>query len=257
MLLVIDVGNTHFVVGMYDHGELTAPPLRIHTDRQRTSDEYGILFRAILREQGCKLEDVHGVAIASVVPGLRPQLEDLCSRYLKAPYLFVSASLNLGLTIKTDNPAELGTDMMVGAVGARARHPGALIVADFGTATKIYCVSTAGEFLGTAIAPGFMIAADSLYQRAPHLPRIRFEAPPSPIGTNTIHSMQSGIVLGHAGMVDALVARMKDVLAADARVVATGGLAEVVAPHCRTVQAIEPHLVLEGIRILWERNPHS
>jgi len=252
MLLVLDVGNTNLVIGIYRGGQRVAS-FRMHTDRHRTADEYGVMLKLLLQEEGLKVADLKGVAISSVVPALQGLLRDMCDRHLRCRAFFVDISKRLGIRLGIDNPSQLGADLIAAADEAYTRWGGPVIVIDMGTATTISAVDEDGLFLGVAIAPGLAVSVDAIYQRAPHLPRITMEAPPKAWGTNTVHSMQAGIVLGHALMVDGLVARMRDELRGAPRVVATGGLAEIVARESR-IDEVEPWLVLEGIRRIYERN---
>ncbi len=253
LLLALDVGNTNIVAGLYTGERLTAS-WRIFTDRQKMVDEYGVMFRALLRDEGFALSDLEAVAISNVVPALRNTLDELCKRYLKAPVLKCTPAVDLGMQLRIDHPNELGQDMIVSAVAAKAKWKPPLIVIDFGTATTLAAIDANGDFIGAAIAPGFVISTEAIYQRAPHLPRIPYAPPPHIIGTNTVHSMQSGLVVGHACLVDGLVVRMQRELGGAATVVATGGLAEVVAETCETIQHIDPLLLLDGIRHIYQRN---
>jgi type III pantothenate kinase len=241
------------VAGVYS-GDRMVASWRLHTDRQRMADEYGVMIRSLLRDEGFAQSDIEAVAISNVVPALRNVLDELCTRHLKAPVLRVGAHLDLGLELRIDHPNELGQDLIAAAVAAKARWQPPLLVIDFGTATTISAIDHAGDFVGAIIAPGFIISTEAIYQRAPHLPRIPFTVPDRIVGTNTLHAMQSGLLVGHACLVDGLVGRMQAEVKGSATVVATGGLAETVARACQSIQFIEPWLVLEGIRLVYERN---
>lgn len=252
LLLTLDLGNTNLVIGLFESGTL-AHHFRFFTDRSRTADEYGVMFDTLIRHQGYSIGQLEGVAISNVVPALAPVLTDLSRRYLGHEPFYVSSDCKLAVQILTDNPAVLGADLIVAADEAYSRFGGPLIVIDMGTATTISAIDAEGGFLGTTIGPGLGVSAEAIYQRAPHLPRIVFEAPPKPWGTNTIHAMQAGILLGHAAMVDGLVLGIKAALG-PARVVATGGLADTLVHACRQIDEVVPQMVLEGIRRIYERN---
>jgi len=252
MLLALDVGNTNLVIGLFEGAELKAP-LRMHTDRHRTADEYGVMLKVLLHEEGYRVADLEGVAISNVVPVLGHHLASLCRRHLKCDPFFVDVEKKLAITVKTDNPHQVGADLLVAADEAYSRFGGPLVVIDMGTATTISAINERGEFLGATIGPGLSVSLDAFYARAPHLPRISLEPPPLPWGTNTEHAMQAGILMGHAMMVDGLVGRMKQQLG-KARVVATGGLASSLVRQCKEIDEVEPWLVLQGVRRVWERN---
>lgn len=256
MLLALDMGNTNLVIGVFRGAELIAS-WRMHTDRLRTGDEYGIMLKTLLHEEGFAVAELEGVAISNVVPALNGLLDDLCRRHLKHPAFFVDSEKRLAITLCIDHPHQLGADLIVAADEGFERFGGPLVVIDMGTATTISAISEKGEFLGACIAPGLTTSLDAIYQKAPHLPRITLERPPRPWGTNTMHSMQAGILMGHAAMVDGLVGSMKRELGSQTRVVATGGLAEVLARHATVIDSVEPWLVLQGIRRVYERNRSS
>lgn len=253
LLLALDLGNTNLVIGIFKKGQLVRS-FRFSTDRTRTADEYGVMLNSLIRHEGFDVAALDGVAISNVVPALGPMLADLSQRHLARDPLFVTADSQLGIRICVDNPHQLGADLIVAAEEAYARFGGPTVVIDMGTATTISALSANGEFLGTAIGPGLSVSADAIYQRAPHLPRILFEPPPRPWGTNTVHSMQAGLLLGHAAMVDGLVERFKQELGESARVVATGGLADTLVRACRQIDEVVPDMVLQGIRRIYERN---
>jgi type III pantothenate kinase len=252
--MVLDIGNTNLVLGLY-RGEKLAHSYRLHTNRQQTADEYGLLLKSLLAQTGATPDQVEGVGVSNVVPELATRIEEACQRYLGHHPRFVSARLELGLTLQVDRPTEVGADLIAGAVAARERWGLPVVVVDLGTATTLSVISSEGAFLGTIIAPGLEISVDAISRRAPHLPGIRMEPPPRPFGTNTVHSLQAGLVLGHVAMIDGLVDRIREHLELpDLKVGATGGLAPLVSGLSRTISMVESDLVLEGIRLLYRRN---
>lgn len=254
LLMVLDIGNTNVVLGLYD-GPRLAYSFRLHTNRQQTSDEYGILLKGLLAEAGYQPQDIEGVAVSNVVPELAVRLEEFCLRYLKLVPLAVNAERDLGIQLQVDRPSEVGADLIAGVVAGRALWGAPCIVVDLGTATTISTLSPEGAFVGTVIAPGLDISVEAITRRAPHLPGIRMEAPPRPYGTNTVHSLQAGLVLGHVAMIDGMVDRIQEAMGLNGVPVgATGGLAGAVARLSRRIQHVEPNLVLEGIRLVWERH---
>lgn len=253
MLLVIDVGNTNTVLGIYE-GEVLRDHWRIETAKGRTSDEYGILILNLLQFAGFEPSRIEGVIMASVVPSLMLSMETMCTRYLRHSQMVVGPGIRTGMPILTDNPKEVGADRIVNAVAAFEKHQQGCVVVDFGTATTFDCVSRKGEYLGGAISPGFHISAEALFQRTSKLPRVEITRPKKAIGKNTIASMQSGIFYGYVGLVDETVRRISEELGIKPIVVSTGGLARLFEGICTTIDEVDEFLTLRGLRILYDRN---
>jgi type III pantothenate kinase len=268
MLLTIDAGNTQTVVGLFD-GEDLLDHWRIATDADRTSDELALMVQQFLGFHGFSFalpridvaggadpndaRSITGVAICSGVPRVTAELRQMTQRYFGFPALVLEPGVRTGMPILYDNPKEVGADRIANAVGAYDLYGGPTIIVDFGTATTIEAVSAAGEYLGGAIFPGVEIAMDALFGRAAGLRRVELQAPKHVIGKSTVESIQSGVIYGFSGQVDALVDRFRAELG-DCTVIATGGLAELIGPHTRNVQHYEPWLTLYGLRIIFERN---
>ena len=253
MLLGFDIGNTNIVLGVYE-GDKLLQHWRVSTDRLKTGDEYGMLINNLFTYGGLSIKDIEAVIISSVVPPLVVPLVKMCQRYFNVEPLVVGPGIKTGIFIKYENPREVGADRIVNAVAAHHKYGGALIIVDFGTATTFCVVCENGDYLGGAIAPGIGISTEALFQRAAKLPRIELVKPKSVICRNTVTSMQSGIIYGFVGQVDEIVRRMKEELGRDAFVVATGGLANLIATESSTINAVEQFLTLEGLQVIYELN---
>jgi type III pantothenate kinase len=254
MIAVVDVGNTNIVLGIYKQRELLHH-FRVSTNRSATTDEYGVLIYNLFQMSKIDVRDIEGVIISSVVPPLMHVLERMCEVYLKKKPLVVGPGIKTGLNLKYENPREVGADRIVNAVAAVDYYGGGpLVVVDFGTATTFDCIDADNNYLGGAIVPGIGISTEALYLRASKLPRIELEKPKKVIGRNTVTAMQAGIIFGYAGQVDGIVKRIAKEMNANPKVVATGGLAELIAGETETVDEVNPMLTLEGLRLIYERN---
>jgi len=251
MLLVLDVGNTNTTLGVYDGAKLTYS-WRLTSERQRTMDEYGIMCRTLLELAALDSSSIGGIAISSVVPPLDFTLRKMAEVYFHIEPLFVSA-VNAGITILYDDPQEVGADRIVNAVAALAKYGAPCIVVDFGTATTFDAISRAGEYLGGIISPGIQISADALFQRAARLRNTEIRRPDKLIGTNPTGSIQSGLYYGNIGLVDGVLTRMIQELGVGTRVVATGGLAPLISRGSQLIEAVDPDITLEGLRLIYER----
>ncbi|MCI0518773.1 MAG: type III pantothenate kinase [Chloroflexi bacterium] len=253
MLLAIDIGNTNVTLGLYQ-GETLGPRWRLATDHERMPDEYGLQFLGLLSQAGYSAANLTGVCMASVAPPLTGRVIEACRNYLKQEPLSLDAGVKTGVRIRYEDPRAVGADRIADAAAVQRLYGGPACVVDFGTATTFDAINAAGEYLGGAIAPGIGIAAEALFQRAAKLPRVDLQRPPNVIGRNTTHAMQSGLLFGYVALVEGMTARFRRELGENMRVIATGGLAEVVARETDAIHIVAPWLTLDGLRIIWELN---
>lgn len=253
MLLAIDAGNSNITLGLFE-GETLLASWRLITDTDRTSDQYGSDVRRLFEASQIHSQNLNAIVIASVVPGLNLALVRMAEAYFNLTPLVVDHTKRTGMRIVYDRAADLGADRIVDAVAAVAKYGAPCIVVDFGTATTFNVINAAGEFIGGAISPGLMTCAEALFARAAKLPRVEFTRPPNVIGSSTVTAMQSGLYYGYAGLVDTMIARMVEELRESPRVIATGGLAHMVAPASRSIEVVDDTLTLEGLRLVYQRN---
>lgn len=254
MMLAVDIGNTNIVLGVYRKRELLHH-FRLSTARQSTADEYGVLIHNLFHMSNISFKDVEGVIISSVVPPLVQVIVEMCVKYIGKDPLLVGPGIKTGLNLRYENPREVGADRIVNAVAAIEQYKCPLVVVDFGTATTFDCIDAGANYLGGAIVPGLGISTEALYQRASKLPRIELEKPKKVIGRNTVHAMQAGIIFGYAGQVEGIVRRIKQEMNVPVlKVIATGGLAPLIAGETDCIDEVNPMLTLEGLRIIYDRN---
>jgi len=274
MLLAIDIGNTNITLGLYQGADKAeyktsggyktselskelGPRWRLATVHDRMPDEYGLQFLGLLAHAGVGVKDIHGICLASVVPPLTGKVVEACQEYLDAQPLVIGAGVKTGVRIRYEDPRAVGADRVADAAAVQVLYGGPACVVDFGTATTFDGISKEGDYLGGAISPGIGIAAEALFLHTAKLPRVDLQRPPTAIGRNTIHAMQSGLLFGYTSLVEGMVARFRAELGAEMKVIATGGLAEVVARETDVLQIIAPWLTLDGLRIIWELNSNS
>jgi type III pantothenate kinase len=253
MLLTIDIGNTNLTLGLYPDKEIGSH-WRLATDHQRMPDEYGLQFLGLLENAGLAPSDLTGVCLASVVPPLTRRVQQACSQYLHQEPFVVDAGIKTGIRIRYEDPRAVGADRVADAVAVFHKYGGPACVIDFGTATTFNAITSSGDYLGGAITAGIYLAAEALYHRTAKLPSIDITRPPSVIGRNSTHAMQSGLLFGYVSMVEGMVARFRKELGEDMKVIATGGLAEIVANETDVIEVISPWLTLDGLKLLWDLN---
>jgi type III pantothenate kinase len=253
MLLTIDIGNTNITLGLYN-GDQLGPRWRLATLHERMPDEYGLQFLGLMNLESLSPGDLSGICLASVVPPVTGRVIETCRRFLYQDPLVVDAGVKTGVRIRYDNPRAVGADRIVDAVAVKHLYGTPACVVDFGTATTFDAISSQGDYLGGAITPGVSIAAEALFMRAAKLPRVDIKRPPGAIGRNTVHAMQSGLLFGYVSLVEGMVARFREELGPDMKVIATGGLAEAIAHETQAIDIIAPWLTLDGLRIIWDIN---
>lgn len=253
MLFVIDVGNTNITLGLYDNEEL-GPRWRLATDHEKMPDEFGLQMVGLLNHEEQVIENISGICLASVVPPLTSKIVQACEQYLGKEPLVVDAGVKTGVRILYENPKAVGADRIADAAAVQRLYGGPACVVDFGTATTFDAISPEGYYLGGAISPGIGIAAEALFMRAAKLPRVDLQRPPAAIGRNTTHAMQSGLLFGYVALVEGMVHRFRGELGNEMKVIATGGLAEIISAETDVIQVVAPWLTLDGLQIIWNLN---
>lgn len=253
MILVMDIGNTNMVLGIYGQEKL-AYHWRMETARHKTEDEYGMQIKALLHDADLAFSDIDGIIMSSVVPPIMSSLERMCQKYFHLTPLIVGPGVKTGLNIKYDNPREVGADRIVNAVAAIHEYGSPLIIVDFGTATTYCYINEFQQYMGGAIAPGISISTEALYNRASKLPRIEITRPENVVGKNTVSAMQAGIVYGYVGQAEGIIARMKKQSYEKPTVIATGGMASLIAAESKAIDKVDPYLTLKGLYLIYKRN---